>query len=373
MRAVAAAGRRLLELKIKAAEQKVLAGNDPGAIAEHMALVGEHATLEMPPTGRCIADDATPEALARMMGENGGRMSVMSAEGQVFDAMAGQYLSKGQNVNMDVYLKAFSGDTLRQDRVGREAVVIDSAVLTIAVCTQPGVLAKLAQTPELAARGATARFMYSIPDAPVGERDRSKIYVDIASIEGWNGGVRYIGERFAAVSFPSAVSLTSEAAERFTAWDQSIENQCGRGGPLRQMVEWIQKLRSAVLRVAGLLAVADGEKEIDLGTIERALEIGGYWLDHAKVVHRMWGVEDVDLHIAKRMVGMLEERFSDGGEVSFRDLYRVVYHDPRIDRKRGIAEEVAPAVDLLVEHQYLHPHCINRGRSPLFLVPRLAV
>jgi hypothetical protein len=70
------------------------------------------------------------------------------------------------------------------------------------------------------------------------------------------------------------------------------------------MVEWLQKLRSSVLRVAGLLAIADGADEVDVDTVGRALAIGGYWLDHAKVVHRMWGVEDVDLHLAKRMAAI---------------------------------------------------------------------
>jgi hypothetical protein len=234
------------------------------------------------------------------------------------------------------------------------------------------VLTKLAQTPELAARGATARFMYAVPEDNVGERDRSKIYVEVRTIDGWNAAARHIGERFANVEHELSIPLTPEAAARFTEWDQAIEDQCGRGGPLRPMVEWLQKLRSSILRVAGILAAADGEREVDLETITRALDIGGYWLAHAKVVHRMWGVEDVDLHIAKRMAGMLEERFPDGGEVTFRELYRVVYHDPRIDRKRGIAEEVTPAVELLVEHNYLHPHCTNPGKSPTFLVPRLS-
>ena len=64
-----------------------------------------------------IVDDVTPEALGIHMAENNERMAVMSAEGGIFDIMAGRYNDKG--CNLDLYLKAHSGDPWSSHRVGR--------------------------------------------------------------------------------------------------------------------------------------------------------------------------------------------------------------------------------------------------------------
>lgn len=365
---------RLLTAKLKAAENKVVMGNDPGAEAERLRCVADLAAAEQPVGGQQIADDATPESLVDLMGANGGRLAVLSSEGIVFDSMAGQYVDRGTSANVDVYLKGFSGDTLRQNRVKRGAVEIERAILTIAVCTQPLVLEKLARSPELVARGATARFMYAVPTVPIGDRDRSAIYTEV-EVAGWEAGARHIGERFARVEHPLTVPLTSEAAKVFTAWDQATERRCKAGADLALLAEWVQKLRSCVLRVAGLLAVADDAREVDLATLERALQIAGYWLAHAKTVHAMWGVEDADLTIAKRVAEWLLARRPE--VVTARELHRAVYHFGPVVKGGGV-EAMPGAVAVLVDHGWLVPDDslwithLGRGKpSPMFRVPAL--
>ena len=68
---------------------------------------------------RLIADDITPEALTSLMADNNGIITVISTEGGLFDIFNGKYSSNV--VSIDTVLKAYSGDSIRVDRKGREA------------------------------------------------------------------------------------------------------------------------------------------------------------------------------------------------------------------------------------------------------------
>ena len=58
---------------------------------------------------RLIVDDVSPERLATLLRDHGGRIAVLSAEGDIFDVMAGRY-SKGGVPNLGVFLKGHAGD-----------------------------------------------------------------------------------------------------------------------------------------------------------------------------------------------------------------------------------------------------------------------
>ena len=73
--------------------------------------------IDVPELPRLVADDVTPEAVASLLAECGGSIAVVSAEGGVFDIIAGRY--NGNIPNMDVWLKGHSGDMIRVDRKGR--------------------------------------------------------------------------------------------------------------------------------------------------------------------------------------------------------------------------------------------------------------
>jgi replicative DNA helicase len=77
----------------------------------------EAASLVVPPVPRWLVDDATPEALAGLLATYG-RIALLSAEGDVFDQMAGRY-NQAAGPNLGVYLKGHAGDLLKVDRRGR--------------------------------------------------------------------------------------------------------------------------------------------------------------------------------------------------------------------------------------------------------------
>lgn len=81
---------RLQRAKATASNPK--AGDDPlQAMAEVRQLAKALAEHRVPVMPRLSTDDVTPERLASMICEQGGRMAVLSAEGGIFDIMGGRY------------------------------------------------------------------------------------------------------------------------------------------------------------------------------------------------------------------------------------------------------------------------------------------
>ncbi len=81
-----------------------------------------------------LSDDITPEALGTRMVEQGGNAAIVSTEGGLFSMMLGRYSGSS---NLDVYLKAHSGDDHRVDRVGRKSDHIERPSLSLSLAFRP--------------------------------------------------------------------------------------------------------------------------------------------------------------------------------------------------------------------------------------------
>ena len=136
--------------------------------AEQLAKTLDASVVPISP--RLLADDATAEVLARLLASHDGRMGVLSAEGGSFDLMAGRYRSNKQSGNLDVYLKAHAGDTIRIDRVSRASDFIERPAVTFGLLVQPEVVAGLASHSGFRGLGLLARFLYSLPPSLIGKR-----------------------------------------------------------------------------------------------------------------------------------------------------------------------------------------------------------
>jgi hypothetical protein len=127
---------------------------------EDMQLAAElKIDLEMekvPVMPRLVVDDVTPERLAAMLAEQGGRLALLSAEGGLFELAGGRY-SDGVP-NLDVFLKGHPGDDLRVDRIGRAPVHVRKPALTLGLVVQPDVIRDLARKLAFAVRGCWRGF-----------------------------------------------------------------------------------------------------------------------------------------------------------------------------------------------------------------------
>jgi Protein of unknown function (DUF3987) len=123
--------------------------------------------ITVPAVPRLLADDITPEAMISLLAEQGGRLAVISAEGGLFDVLAGRY---SKTPNLDAVLKGHAGDTLRVDRKGRPPEYVERPALTLALAVQPAVLEAVGAIGEFVGRGLLARFLYALPPSTVGRR-----------------------------------------------------------------------------------------------------------------------------------------------------------------------------------------------------------
>lgn len=122
-------------LEDKAAKGKADSG-ELEQLARQIASYKERTPL------RLYVDDITTEKLNSVLADGNGKAAIISAEGGIFDMLSGIY---SKNVNIDVMLKGYSGDSIRVDRVGRNSESIMNPALTILLTVQPNVLSEVMQ------------------------------------------------------------------------------------------------------------------------------------------------------------------------------------------------------------------------------------
>jgi replicative DNA helicase len=322
--------------------------------------------IKIPPWPRLLADDATPEALVSLLTAHGGRIAVMSAEGDLFDIMSGRYTANGQAANLGVFLKGHAGDLLLTDRKGRAPERIEQPALTIVVCIQPQVLTDIAARPALRGRGLLARILYSLPPDIVGYRKISPDLMPEQVKDEYAGYLKALVLTLAEWTDPATLVLTPGAREILAAYQERIEPRLRAiEGDLSSIRDWASKLAGATVRIAALIHLStylkDGwGKPVEAGTMERAVQLGGYFTEHALSAFAQMGADPL-VENAGTVLGWIQR--TKTAEFTKRDLF---------DQIRGTTFQKAADLDeplaLLAEHGYLRlaetPATTKHGGRP---------
>ncbi|MGA2185794.1 MAG: YfjI family protein [Bryobacteraceae bacterium] len=357
----------LRKLKDQAASAK--AKDQERFSQEAAALAVELETTTTGSPTRYIADDCTPERLATLLRDQGGRIAVMSAEGDVFDLMAGRYSSKAMG-NFGVFLKGHAGDTLRVDRVGRSEFVKAPAI-TIGLAVQPDVIRGLAEKPGFRGRGLLGRFLYALPVSLLGHRDpdappvpdeiRAAYHANITALLRLPFGTDENGD-----PEPHLLRLSSDAQATLRDFEARLEPQLSEFGELGGMTDWAGKLVGAVGRIAGILHMAlfadrsaPWETPILRGCLASAISIGRYLIPHAKAAFAEMGADAV-VEQAKTILRWIEHQ--NARSFTKRDVHQAL-------RARFKRVEVLDApLGLLLFHEYIRrlaePTNAGPGRKP---------
>jgi replicative DNA helicase len=330
--------RRIIEKLMKKAEER----GDTAEARMQLDQLEQHPEVVIP---RIIADDATPEALIDIMAKQGGRLALISSEGGPFDLMAGRYSDKA---NLDIYLKAFTADTIIVDRVARGSTAIAAPHLTIGLTVQPEVVRALADHPELAGKGLTARFMYSVPVDMVGHRNMSLDYTNDTNIgdEYTRRLTKMLHHYGTGEQTSTSIVMDPEARTLFTSMRQRLEDQRITDGRLKPLAEWTTKLESSIVRVAGLFALTENKHSVDADSMRRALLIGDYWLAHAFIVHDLWGTNET---LRNANIVMDWHRQKDTDTFTVRDIHRAM------SRRFVNVDDIRPVLETLTERGWIRP------------------
>ena len=313
---------------------------------------------------RLIVDDVTPEALVRAMKDNDETIGLISAEGGIFGMMAGRY---SNNTNIDIFLKGYSGEYYSSIRVGSGGIDLKHPYLTIGLAVQPQVIADIMDNKDFRGRGLLARFLYSVPNTRVGERTyRTKAVSPFVRAE----YERLCEELLKTDADPDfaqrIIKLSPEADKLAEEYYQWIEHQLTN--ELEEIEDWAGKLHGNTMRIAGILHIVKHYKDgsvrhpVSADTMEAAIEIGKYYLEHSKAAFDIMGLSDPpEVQDAKYIISRLDTNNKNTNntknEITKRDLWQLCkghFKD---------VEEMEPGLQCLVEHGYIARETKKPGRG----------
>lgn len=312
-----------------------------------------------------VSDDSTPEELVTLLSQNNEKMAVISAEGGIFDMINGRYNSG--KVNLDVYLKAHDGDALTVNRRGRMEK-LRKPLIAMLLAVQPQVLNGLINDKAFRGRGLTARFLYVYPNSLLGKRKivTTKIPYEIKE--------EYKNLCYSLLAMPNAekavpLKLSYEAHCVSNQYAQQIEEKIGND--LYYMQDWVGKLHGTMIRIAGILHVSkylnkSHEIEVSSETMESAVLLGNYFLEHAKKAFDMMG-SDYQMADARYVLRQLQTQTNM--EIKRYVLFRMC---------RGRFKKTSDmdfAVQILIKHGYIVAHkpeekggSVGRPQSEVYIL-----
>lgn len=341
--------------------------------AEYEEIVSRIASFKILSCLTLTLDDVTNESIATKMTEQDGCIAIVSSEGGMVDIISGLY---SKNVNIDVYLKGYSGDSLKVDRIGRESLYIPHPKLTILLTVQPKVLENFITNATFSGRGLTARFLYSVPKSKVGSRKFFTNEIRYESKQAFNNLVREI------LSEPSSpttyIHLSGEASEKLKDFYDYFEKRLATD--LKEIGSWAGKLCGNILRFSAILTRARGVKYseftgkestesdavwiVQKEDMENAIRLGNYFLSHAECAFNLLGV-DQQTKDAKTLVKLLRERKERLSELNARIVARMTNKLGKKDRINGV-------LSMLADYGYLkekvNTYEYGRPKSETYLI-----
>ena len=253
------------------------------AEAEAHDAAHELAEATVPEEPQLVVDDITPETAASMLADQGGRLSILSAESEIFTIMAGRYSG---TPSMNVFLKGHAGDLMRVNRKTRAAESVKDPALTMGICTQPSVLRDLAAIPGASGRGLLGRFLYALPTVNFGHRKTDVTKAEAATHAKYATNLHALTLTMADQDEPISLALSPEAAQLERDASARYEKRMADGGDLAGIRDWAGKAIGAAMRIAGLMHLAehltDGyDKPISGTAAAGALAVIDYYAVHA--------------------------------------------------------------------------------------------
>lgn len=351
--------RVLLEKALQAAQNGAAKGkgNFEAKRQEALDLSAQLANFKELHPFRLMVDDTTPEKLVDMMEMQGGSITVASAEGGVFDSIAGRY---DRAANLDIYLKGHAGDTISVDRIGRKSNYIAKPRLTMILTIQPSVLHGLMDNATFRGRGLCGRFLYAMCKSKVGRREVSPAPMSGVTRSEYRQFVR----RILADRGSGIVHLSDDANTIREDYQAYIEKKLG--GEWEHMRDWGGKLVGAMVRIAALLHLSSFSADVPVSaeTMAAATGIAEFLGAHAEAAYQAMGADE-SIEDAKYLWRRIEA--SGEAEISKRDLFRLV----RSKFKK--TEGMEAPLRVLAEYGYIRIEDVERDGAGRKASPKIKV
>ena len=279
------AERDILEAEI--AKLKKEAGKADGALSrdefksqlekKKADMLAVDARLQSP---RLSVEDVTTEQLAVLLSHRGETLASLSADaGAIVNNLLGRY-SKLERTDEGLYLKAFSGDFCRVDRISREPVLLESPCLAALWLTQPDKVETLLTERSLTDGGLIPRLLLChthCQPRPVME-DVRPIPPSVAAA--YRAMIRGLLESYRLAEAAQTIQPESEALQAMNAHFNRIVSR--RLADLRDVTTYAARWNEQAWRIAVCLHAgrygpqAHGET-LKLDTAEAALALADWF------------------------------------------------------------------------------------------------
>jgi len=359
----------------KTAEKTALAAAnaDPSGrdtlIAEATAAAMNAEAITVPAKPQLVADDVTSEKAQSLLAEQGGRLAVLSPEGGIFATIAGRYSG---TPNLEVFLKGHAGDMMRVGRQSRDGDHVDKPALTMGLAVQPEILRDIANMPGFRGLGLLARILFALPENTVGFRKVGADPIPTQVAADYLAKLHALVLTLAEWTDPAVLVLTPDANNLVLDIERAVEPRLAPGGAWAHIVDWGSKYTGAVVRIAGLIHLAEHLRDgwgqpVSADTIERAAMIGEYYAAHALAAFDDMGA-DQSTRNARVILAWIER----SGSTAFtkREVFRALKSS-----QLPTAADFDPPLAVLEAHGYLRPldppapkRAGGRPPSPSYLV-----
>ena len=235
---------------------------------------------------------------------------------------------------------------------------------------QPEVLRDIAGMPGFRGLGLLARILFSMPVNTVGRRKVGAPPVAAEVAGAYSDNLSDLVLALAEWTDPAVLMLTREANERVLDIERTVEPRLAGGGAWANIVDWGSKYVGAVVRIAGLLHLAERArlgKPLTIDVVERASAIGDYFAAHALAAFDDMGA-DSGTRNARSLLAWIERT----GVAAF--TKREVFRALKCSQMPSAGDFDGPLV-VLEAHGYLHvldpptrPRKGGRPPSPSYVV-----
>ena len=293
--------------------------------------------------------DVTPEHLGSIMVANEEAMSVLSDEGGIFDILNGLY-SDGR-ANIDLFLQAHAGSSVRVDRGSRPPIFMQRAILTMGLTVQPETIKSICKNKTFKGRGLLGRFLYVIPKSNIGYRTLDEPPMAQEHSLRYREGIKAILAHIIEEENKAqhVLHLSSAAFGKWREYAKTVEALMEEEiGYLSHITDWAGKLPGAIARIAALLHImrhacqCPWKQEITLEDMSAAIKIGHVLIKHALMVYDILQ-EDSEIQIARTVYNWIIN--SKIVQFTQRECLRKF--------RRFKKTEMRPALDILKEHEIL--------------------
>lgn len=279
-------------------------------------------------------------------------MTIASAEGAFLDILRGRYSDMPA---IEICLKGHAGDLLKIHRKDKSKppIIVHSPALSLVFCIQPNVISTFGSVESLAGRGLLSRIVFILPKSTLGFRayDQSPVNKEVqveyctrilTMIDLSENSDQAKGE--IESEYVSCVQGVQTALKEF---GRKIEPELQPGKTLRDKSGYLSgfagKAPGLAVRVAGLLALANGSRVVNLVDFERGKRFVEFAIQHARIISGFVS-EDPATADAKRVLGWIERK--NERTIKRRDTCRDL---------NLTAAEAAAVLRLLEEHDYVRP------------------